>query len=286
MSGARRLGVAAIVLVFLGAAATWGWREFSGRVDDMLPDECVAEVSLDDGSLEASLDLVQAQHAALIAAIAVRRQLPARAATIAIATAIQESKLYNLTYGDRDSLGLFQQRPSQGWGTREEILEPTYAINAFYDALVKVDGYETMRITEAAQLVQRSAYPEAYADHEPQARALASALSGESHAAFSCRTGSIPSGHSAATVAEEVTGVFADLVGSPVIAGRAVTITVPGPRLGWALAQYLVAQADRLGIRRVSFGGYAWSGEEQWADADTLVRTVRVDLVGSVDLPS
>ena len=115
--------------------------------------------------------------------------MPARAATIALATAYQESKIYNLEHGDRDSLGLFQQRPSQGWGTREQILDPYYATNAFYDALAKVDGYESMRITEAAQEVQRSGFPEAYADHEADARVLASALTGHS-----------PDGRSAACV--------------------------------------------------------------------------------------
>ena len=67
--------------------------------------------------------------------------MPAHAATIALATALQESKLYNLHGGDRDSLGLFQQRPSQGWGTRGEILDPVHATNAFYDALARVPGY-------------------------------------------------------------------------------------------------------------------------------------------------
>ena len=116
-----------------------------------------------------------------------RRELPPRAASIALATAMQESKLRNLEHGDRDSLGLFQQRPSQGWGTQEQILNPVYAINAFYDALDQVDGYQTMAITEAAQAVQRSAYPDAYAEHEADARALASALTGETTGgAFSC----------------------------------------------------------------------------------------------------
>ena len=101
----------------------------------------------------------QAENASLIAAIAIERGLPARAVSIALATAFQESKLVNIDYGDRDSLGLFQQRPSQGWGTAEEILDPVYSTNAFYDALVQVDGYEDMEITEAAQQVQRSAFP-------------------------------------------------------------------------------------------------------------------------------
>src|SRR3954451_11097247 len=128
----------------------------------------------------------QMGNAATITGIAVRRRLPARAATIAVATAIQESKLVNVAYGDRDSLGLFQQRPSQGWGTPEQVRDPVHATNAFYDALVKVDGYRSREITQVAQQVQRSAFPEAYADHEPDARVLDSVLSGHSPAALRC----------------------------------------------------------------------------------------------------
>ncbi len=138
------------------------------------------------GGVGVDLSTEQAENATTIVAVAVRRGLPARAASIALATAYQESKLRNLDHGDRDSLGLFQQRPSQGWGTAEQIQDPYHAVNAFYDALVKVDGYQSMRITEAAQTVQRSGFPEAYADHEADGRALASALTGYSRARFSC----------------------------------------------------------------------------------------------------
>ena len=84
----------------------------------------------------------QAENATLIAAIGVSRGLPARAVSIALATAYQESKIRNLTHGDRDSLGLFQQRPSQGWGTEEQVRDPYYATNAFYDALAKIPDYK------------------------------------------------------------------------------------------------------------------------------------------------
>ena len=123
----------------------------------------------------------------MIAAVGVRRGLPARAVSIALATAFQESKLRNLDHGDRDSLGIFQQRPSQGWGTTAQVRDPYYASNAFYDVLAKIDGFQTMRITEAAQQVQRSGYPEAYEPHAADARALASALTGYSRGGrFSC----------------------------------------------------------------------------------------------------
>ena len=90
---------------------------------------------------EVKLNIEQAENAALISAISVQRGMPARAATIALATAFQESKLYNIEAGDRDSLGIFQQRPSQGWGEPEQILNPYYATNNFYDELADVDGY-------------------------------------------------------------------------------------------------------------------------------------------------
>ncbi|MHC5905056.1 heavy metal transporter, partial [Streptomyces sp. S6] len=129
-------------------------------------DTCTARGT--DGTT-ATLDLDQASHAATIAAVAHARGLPERAVTIALATAIQESKLRNLTYGDRDSLGLFQQRPSQGWGTSAQILDPVHASGTFFDALVKVPDYLGLPVTVAAQRVQRSGYPEAYARHEGMA---------------------------------------------------------------------------------------------------------------------
>ena len=123
----------------------------------------------------------QARNASLISAIAVRRGMPAHAATIALATALQESKLYNLEGGDRDSLGLFQQRPSQGWGTPQQILDPVLRHQrVLRRAGQRVHGYQTLPVTEAAQEVQRSGFPEAYAVYENDARALASALTGYS----------------------------------------------------------------------------------------------------------
>src|ERR1041384_6569779 len=91
----------------------------------------------DGGTTHAQIDIEQARWATLMAAIAQRRGLPPRATTIAIATAFQESKIHNLDYGDRDSAGLFQQRPSQGWGTRKQVRDPVYTIGRFYDGLVK-----------------------------------------------------------------------------------------------------------------------------------------------------
>jgi hypothetical protein len=118
----------------------------------------------------------QAANAATIAEVASARGLPDRAVVIALATARQESGLRNLDHGDRDSLGLFQQRPSQGWGTPEQVRDPVYAAGKFYERLVNVPNWQTGRLTEVAQTVQRSGFPEAYQKHEAIAVALTAAL--------------------------------------------------------------------------------------------------------------
>jgi cell wall-associated NlpC family hydrolase len=118
----------------------------------------------------------QIPSARVITATGIAMQIPARGQVVALATALQESGLRNLTYGDRDSVGLFQQRPSQGWGTVEEILDPVYASTKFYEGLRRVSGWESMTVTQAAQAVQRSSFPDAYAKWEPLATALQKAL--------------------------------------------------------------------------------------------------------------
>lgn len=102
--------------------------------------------------------------------------VPRKGQIIALATAMQESRLRNLGYGDRDSLGLFQQRPSQGWGSAEQIRDPTYASEQFYKHLLKVDGWQQMTVAQAAQAVQKSGLPDAYAQWESLATALQSAI--------------------------------------------------------------------------------------------------------------
>ncbi|MFB7950044.1 C40 family peptidase [Kitasatospora phosalacinea] len=118
----------------------------------------------------------QIPNAKTIQATGVAMHVPARGQVVALATALQESGLRNLDYGDRDSLGLFQQRPSQGWGTPEQIMQPVYASTKFYEALQQVSGWQSMTITQTAQAVQRSGYPDAYAKWAPLATALQQAI--------------------------------------------------------------------------------------------------------------
>ncbi len=123
-----------------------------------------------------SVPAEQVPNAKVIVAAGTAMGIPARGQVVALATALQESGLRNLPYGDRDSVGLFQQRPSQGWGTVQQILDPSYAATKFYAALRGVPGWESMTVAQAAQAVQRSGFPDAYAKWEPLATALQQAL--------------------------------------------------------------------------------------------------------------
>ncbi|MGW7724972.1 C40 family peptidase [Streptomyces canus] len=118
----------------------------------------------------------QVPNAATIVAAGLSLDVPRKGQIIALATAMQESRLRNLGYGDRDSLGLFQQRPSQGWGSAQQIRDPVYASEQFYKHLLKVSGWQQMTVAQAAQAVQRSAYPDAYAQWESLATALQDAI--------------------------------------------------------------------------------------------------------------
>jgi hypothetical protein len=136
--------------------------------------------------LSMSVTAEQIANAATIAQVGRDRGLPERAIVIALATAQQESRLRNLDYGDRDSLGLFQQRPSSGWGTEAQVQDPVYAAGKFYDHLVEVPGWETGRLTDVAQSVQRSGFPEAYEQWEEMAQKLAAAQISELPEQITC----------------------------------------------------------------------------------------------------
>src|SRR5450631_4207504 len=198
----------------------------------------------------------QSANAATITALALRRGLPARAATIANATAIVESKLRNIKFGDRDSLGLFQQRPSQGWGTAAQILDPVHATNAFYDALIKINGYQSMAITKVAQEVQHSGFPQAYADHEDQGRILASTLAGHSPGGIGCQLDPAKVSTPAASIAKRLT---AELGVPAAVEGRTVRVTGHDPQAAWAAGSWAVAYAEADGVTAITVGDRAWT---------------------------
>jgi hypothetical protein len=144
------------------------------RADGAAPPEAAATCALPGSAVTITPE--QAENAATIAAVAWDRGLPDRAVVIALATAQQESGLRNIDYGDRDSLGLFQQRPSMNWGTEAQVQDPVYAAGQFFDRLVNVPDWQSRRLTEVAQTVQRSGFPEAYQKHEAMAIDLTAAL--------------------------------------------------------------------------------------------------------------
>ncbi|RBY95968.1 hypothetical protein DQ237_12630 [Blastococcus sp. TF02-8] len=164
--GLARWWPALVVATALFAAVGWG----TVRLDIPAAGTC----TVPDGSVTVTAE--QARNAATIAEVARDRGLPDRAVVIALATAQQESRLRNLDHGDRDSLGLFQQRPSQGWGSDQQVQDPVHAAGQFYDRLVTIPGWEAGRLTEMAQAVQRSGFPELYQQWEPMAQQLTAAL--------------------------------------------------------------------------------------------------------------
>jgi hypothetical protein len=212
------------------------------------------------------LDLEQAANATTIAAVGKRLGLPDHAVTVAIAAALQESGLHNLDHGDLDSLGLFQQRPSQGWGTTTQIMTPHYAAAAFYQRLQQLSGWETLSVTDAAQGVQHSAAPNAYAQWEAEARVLAQAMTGETAAGLTCQyqpsNGRGPSAALSAAIAVEVGAPNRDV---PVATAR-----------GWTVAAWIVGHAQRYDVATVTFAGQRWTAASgAWRADPSADATVR-----------
>ncbi len=118
----------------------------------------------------------QRDNATTVVQVGLALGISERGLVVALATAMQESQLHNLGHlganNDHDSLGLFQQRPSMGWGSQAQLTDPVYSATAFYLALQRVPGWESMAVTVAAQRVQRSAFPNAYAKWETDATSL------------------------------------------------------------------------------------------------------------------
>jgi hypothetical protein len=261
----RTLVFLVVLAVVVGVGVAF-WRG-SGPLPD--PEGCT--VTLDGHRVDLTTE--QSENATLIAAIGVGRGLPARAVSIALATAYQESKIQNLDHGDRDSLGIFQQRPSMGWGTAKQVQNPYFATNAFYDALVKIPDYESMRITEAAQKVQRSGFPEAYEDHAIDARALASVLTGYSRGGlFTCVVHEASGKGSGEQVIRQLDRAFGDLDIERTGSRQDVAITLPdsdaGRRLGWSVSQFVLAHGVRLHPHAVAYAGKQWhvgrDSEDGW----------------------
>jgi hypothetical protein len=238
-----------------------------------------------DGS-SFDLDLDQMANASTIATVGIVRGLPDHAVTIALATAFQESKLRNLAGGDRDSVGLFQQRPSQGWGTPQQLSDPRYAAGKFYDHLQQVDGWQTMSVTDAAQAVQHSADASAYAQWEDESRTLALALVGSTPAAVACTLYDSPKHRGAAAQQALTTALHLDWGATLAVdpSGQtSVSLTAADARAGWQLAQWIVAHADDNGVQKVSYAQKLWTASSgKW----TALKQPTAGVVAAVYAPA
>ncbi len=275
---ARTLGCLAVALAIVIAASVgvFSWLRNRGLTEPVPGQQrCVATAN----NRSTVVDLDQAHFASIIAGVSVRRGLPPRAASIAIATAYQETGIRNLDYGDRDSVGLFQQRPSQGWGTKQQLMDPDYAAGKFYDALVKIENWETADVNDVAQQVQRSGHPEAYRDHEADARVLASTLTGQSPAGFSCldRTGEAGDVKALRNSLEQTFGKLDDSA-----EGSVITIRARSNKRAWAYAAFAVANAKYYGVTTVKIGNRVWETQDlnlpEWQEASPKLKDERVEI--------
>jgi hypothetical protein len=268
----RRLRAAAISIVLVVLATAGAYLVFHHVT--VTGSGCEA-----NGRQPVGLDTEQAAIAATIAGVADARRLPSGAVTIAYAAAMQESKLRNLAYGDLDSVGVFQQRPSEGWGTPRQLADPVYATGKFFDALVNVPDYLRIPVYRAAQAVQHSADGSAYRNYQRQAASMSSAFTGVRPHAVWCwfPPGSSRSPHVAA-VRQQLVHTFGPLDmqlggGRKTAVAAASSDPVAEVRVrhraaGWAVASWLVTHARAYGISHVSYAGYQWSataGRRGWA---------------------
>ncbi|MEW2380175.1 hypothetical protein AB0883_29280 [Micromonospora sp. NPDC047812] len=273
----RAVVAGGVVLVVLAAVGIWiVIRQMGGQLRLPLASRtCTVQA---DGRV--ALDPDQMANAATIAAIGIQRKMPERAVVVALATAYQESGLRNLAGGDRDSVGLFQQRPSQGWGTPEQIRDPRYAARKFYAALKKVRGWEQMRVTDAAQKVQRSAFPEAYQKWADESEVLTRALVGHATGAVACTVGRDPAMRGEAAASALTRGLSLDwgLAGASTAADlTGLTVPAADELRGWRYAHWLVSHAQDHGVKRVRFGDLEWTARDgTWNRTDDTPATGRV----------
>lgn len=232
-----------VVLVVFGA--------FRHHTSESADEHCVAGTR----GHSTRVDFAQAHHASVIAGIAVRRGLPVHAASIALTAASAESDIHNLDHGDVDSVGLFQQRPSQGWGSEKRLMDPYYATNQFYDHLVKIENWKSSKISKAAQRVQISKFPDAYPGHEETGRILASVLTGHRPAGIRCLISDQRPGdpHGLSRSLHKTYKI------EPKRSGHKVVIKANSKRLAWSYAQYAIANARKYGLGSAQVGGHRWT---------------------------
>jgi len=230
---------------------------------------------------DVSLGAGQAGIAATIAGVAQRDMLPPRAVVVAYAAALQESKLQDLAYGDRDSVGVFQQRPSEGWGKRSELTNPVFATSRFFAALAKVPGYQRMPVYLAAQAVQHSADGLSYEQYQPLAMHMAAAFTGQVPHAVWCWYPQAITGTARVDAASlELARTFGPLT-MRATADPGLFVQADSVRQGWVMAAWLVSHAQQYRIAEVRYGGYRWTGADGargWEPSDSPAPPGRVQL--------
>jgi hypothetical protein len=271
------LGVIIVIAGLIAVGAYAAYNAYGRYVQRLLT---VPGCQAGTGANAIGLDFGQTADAAIIAGVAAREHLPRKALIVAYATAWQESKLENLDYGDRDSVGIFQQRPSEGWGSTAQLEDPAYAARAFFGALVKIHDYAKLPVDVAAQDVQHSADGAAYEQYAQSGAALAADLTAAPHAVtcwYDPASQAASEGVSAKPNLRAALRGFADAFGqaredgavrsvSVARSGGSAVITAAGGD-GWTAANWLVANASSYGITQVSYGGYQWTAglnETSW----------------------
>lgn len=260
----RPLVVALVTVLVVAGLGVTGWFGYRFVYERITPEVCHVQLS-DHGRL-LSLSPAQARNASIIVAASVERGLPEQAAVIALATAYQESGLRNLDYGDRDSLGLFQQRPSYGWGTPEQLMDPWYASHRFYEELVKFTDWETTDVNDIAQKVQRSGHPEAYRKHEGNSRAVAATLRGAKPASLGCVSFETDASPDSADL-DKALGAFGAALSVERTDGG-LRITATDEASAWAAAHHVVANSYAAAVTRVQLGTHVWEPESRdWIES-------------------
>lgn len=252
------------------AGAIWLPKLWQTAKDQLTADTCTI------GAYDLDPDQAVVAAAMVGAVTRYRVELPERASVLALAAGLQESKLRNLApgEGDRDSVGVLQQRPSQGWGggnaaTLNDVGEAT---KEFLDALVKIHNWQSLSLADAVQRVQISADGGAYAQHEIEAQTLADALSGRKPAEISCsfdKPTKVATGTKVAAQVKQELGVR-----TPTVTG--LTVRVPGAH--WQTVAWFVANADRLGIEQVRYDGKVWSRTGGWKSSNDSAAAVTATL--------
>ncbi len=253
--------VAALIALALGARSLW-----STAKSHFTADNCTV------GGYDLDPDQASVGAAMVGAVTQYRRPLPSRATVLVLMAGLQESKLRNLAPGDgdRDSVGVLQQRPSQGWGNGHAAVlnDVGEATKEFLDALVKVPRWQRLPLAQAIQDVQISADGSAYAQHETEARALSAALRGLRAEAITCTFDAPSVVAKPARVAQLATDELG--IDTPEPLGN--TVRVPGA--GRQTEAWFVANADRLGIEQVSYDRRQWTRTAGWAGSATSAALV------------